>query len=30
MFKEYNEMMSELDKNKGKELPVYNMEGNVR
>ena len=30
MFKEYNEMMDELDAGKNKELPIYNMEGNIR
>jgi len=30
MFKDYNEMMAELDKNKGKPLPIYNDLGLVR
>jgi len=30
MFKEYNEMMDVIGKDKDKELPVYNMEGNIR
>lgn len=30
MFKEYNEMMDELNKDKDKPLAVYNMDGSVR
>jgi len=30
MFKEYNEMMDELDREKNKPLPIYNMDGTVR
>lgn len=30
MFKEYNEMMDELNRDKDKELPIYTMDGNVR
>ena len=30
MFKEYNEMMDELNKDKDKVLPVYNMDGSIR
>lgn len=30
MFKDYNEMMDKLDRDKIKELPVYNANGDVR
>ena len=30
MFKEYNDMMDVIGKDKDKELPIYNMEGNIR
>ena len=30
MFKEYNEMMDDLNRDKDKVLPVYNMDGNIR
>jgi len=29
MFKDYNEMMDHLN-TKDKELPIYNMDGNIR
>lgn len=30
MFKEYNEMMDELNRDKDKALPIHNMDGTVR